>query len=91
MLSAAQVKALAAETDRQTDYRNPVLGEVMKALRYIERFGAGVARVRREMAANGNPAPRWEFAPTYVQVTVPHRPASPAATKRAPQDWPEKL
>jgi ATP-dependent DNA helicase RecG len=47
-----------------------VVAEIMKALRYVERFGAGIARVRRALEGNGNPAPEFHFEPEYIRVTV---------------------
>jgi len=59
--------------DRVTDYRNPVLGEAMKVLGYVERYGTGIARARAELARNGSSAPEFTFEPTHVQVTVKAR------------------
>jgi ATP-dependent DNA helicase RecG len=53
-----------------SDYRNPVLGEVMKSLGYVERFGIGIARAQSALKKNGNPPAQFTFDPTYVQVIV---------------------
>ena len=60
---------------RASAYRNPVLAEAMKALGYVERFGAGVQRSREAMARNGNPPPEFEFDDAYVLATLRRRPA----------------
>lgn len=39
-------------------------------LGYVQRFGYGVPLVRRHLRANGNPAPEFQFEPTYVGVKV---------------------
>ena len=36
------------------DYRNPVIAEAMKVLGYVNRFNRGIARVKKELADNGN-------------------------------------
>ncbi|TVR83064.1 MAG: transcriptional regulator [Rhodospirillales bacterium] len=56
-----------------TDYRNPLIAEIMYHLGFAQRFGMGVPLARRELADNGNPPPEFRFEPTLVAVTV--RPA----------------
>ena len=53
-----------------TDYRNPLLAEIMHNLGFAQRFGLGVPLARRVLAANGNPAPQFEFEPTRVVAIV---------------------
>ena len=53
-----------------TDYRNPLLAEIMHRLGYAQRFGLGVPLARRLLAANGNPEPEFHFEPARVVVTV---------------------
>ena len=53
-----------------TDYRNPLLAEIMHHLGYAQRFGLGVPLARRLLAANGNPEPEFHFEPARVVVTV---------------------
>ncbi|MBN2615979.1 MAG: winged helix-turn-helix transcriptional regulator, partial [Bacteroidales bacterium] len=36
------------------DYRNPVIAEAMKVLGFVNRFNRGIARVKKELADNGN-------------------------------------
>lgn len=55
---------------RVNDYRNPVLGEAMKTLGYVERFGVGIARADAALTANGNPPAEFVFEPTHVLVTL---------------------
>lgn len=57
-----------------TDYRNPLLAEIMHHLGFAQRFGVGIPLARREMCLNGNPEPEFHFDPTHVSVTV--RPSS---------------
>ena len=42
-----------------TDYRNPLLAEIMHHLGFAQRFGLGVPLARRLLAANGNPEPEF--------------------------------
>ena len=53
-----------------TDYRNPLLAEVMHHLGFAQRFGLGVPLARRLLAENGNPDPEFHFEPARVVVTV---------------------
>ena len=53
-----------------TDYRNPLLAEIMANLGFAQRFGLGVPLARKDLEANGNPAPEFEFQPALVVATV---------------------
>ena len=53
-----------------TDYRNPLLAEVMANLGFAQRFGLGVPLARQALEANGNPAPEFKFRQTLVVATV---------------------
>ena len=53
-----------------TDYRNPLVAEIMANLGFAQRFGLGVPLARESLAANGNPAPDFSFQQTLVVVTV---------------------
>ena len=52
-----------------TDYRNPLLAEIMHHLGYAQRFGPGVSLARRLLAENGNPEPEFHFEQAHVFVT----------------------
>jgi len=54
----------------ETDYRNPLVAELMHHLGFAQRFGLGVPLARKELAKNGNPEPEFRFEPTQVAVTV---------------------
>ena len=56
-----------------TDYRNPLVAEIMHHLGFAQRFGLGVPLARQELAKNGNPDLEFDFQPTQVAVIV--RPA----------------
>lgn len=53
-----------------TDYRNPLLAEIMHSLGFAQRFGLGVPLARKLLAENGNPKPEFHFEPTRVVATV---------------------
>ena len=53
-----------------TDYRNPLLAEIMHNLGFAQRFGLGVPLARKLLAANGNPEPEFHFEPPRVVATV---------------------
>ncbi|HET6384974.1 MAG TPA: ATP-binding protein [Armatimonadota bacterium] len=57
-----------------TDYRNPLLAEIMKNLGFVQRFGTGIPIVRKELEKNGNPPPNFIFSdPSRVVVIVKAR------------------
>jgi ATP-dependent DNA helicase RecG len=43
-----------------SDYRNPVIAEVMKTLGYVNRFNIGIRKAQEELAKNGNPPAVFE-------------------------------
>lgn len=53
-----------------TDYRNPVLAEVLMVMKYANRFGRGIARAQALLAENGNPPAQFDLGANYVNVTV---------------------
>ena len=54
-----------------SDYRNPVIAEIMKSLRYVNRFGRGVSTVNDILVSNGNGEAIFEFGDhTTFKVTV---------------------
>ncbi len=55
---------------RVTDYRNPVLAEVLMVMNYANRFGRGIARAQTLLAENGNPPAQFELGENHVNVTV---------------------
>jgi ATP-dependent DNA helicase RecG len=56
-----------------TDYRNPLVAEIMRGLGYVQRFGIGIPITRSEMQRNGNPDPEFAFSESAVLVIL--RPA----------------
>jgi ATP-dependent DNA helicase RecG len=54
----------------ETDYRNPLVAEIMYHLGYAQRFGLGIPLARQELEKNGNPPPQFDFQPAAVAVTV---------------------
>ena len=53
-----------------TDYRNPLLAEIMHHLGYAQQFGMGIPLAQRELEENGNPLPDFDLGPTHTAVTV---------------------
>ncbi len=53
-----------------TDYRNPLIAEIMANLGFAQRFGLGIPLAREALQKNGNPPPEFDFQPTHVAVTV---------------------
>ena len=53
-----------------TAYRNPLIAEIMFHFGFAQRFGVGLRIARDAMEANGNPPMGFNFAPTFVNVTL---------------------
>ena len=49
-----------------TDYRNPLLAEIMGDLGFAQRVGRGLPLAREAMAGNGNPPPEYRFERSLV-------------------------
>ncbi len=68
-----------------TTARNRRIGELLKELRMAEARGTGVRKIRRAMAANGSPAPEFQFDEerNYFTVVLPIHPeaAAPVAVE----------
>lgn len=57
-----------------TDYRNPLIAEVMKSLGYVQRFGIGLALARSELQKNGNSEWEYQGTPENTLLVVRRRP-----------------
>ncbi len=55
---------------RQTDYRNPIVAEVLACLGYVNRFGRGVIRAQTALRENGNPEAEFEFERSHLLATI---------------------
>lgn len=53
-----------------TDYRNPTLAEAMKALGFVQRFGAGIQTAIKRLSDNGNPPPEFDPQDSIVMVII---------------------
>lgn len=45
-------------------------GRWNRNLRFVQRFGFGIAEARRAMAANGNPPPEFQVEHSHVLATL---------------------
>ena len=52
------------------DYRNPNLAEVMRTLRYVQRFGLGIPMARRLLEEAGHPDLKFDVDSSYIQATI---------------------
>lgn len=68
-----QVTADNFGTPGITDYRNPLLAEAMRALGFVQRFGAGIAIARRALRDNGSPPEEFQVSDTQVLAVVRRR------------------
>ena len=59
---------------RVNAYRNPIIGEAMHVLGYVNRFGRGITRAQRFMRENGSPEPRFEFQVNHFLAVIPKHP-----------------
>lgn len=53
-----------------TDYRNPTIAGLMVQLKFMERFGIGIAIAQKKLAENGNPPVRFEVNDQFVLAVV---------------------
>lgn len=53
-----------------TDYRNPLVAEIMENLGLARRVGLGIPTARKTLEDNGNPPPEFAFSPVAVCATV---------------------
>lgn len=64
-------KARPENFPTETDYRNPLISSVMRALGYVNRFGMGIGLVADELKGNGNPPAEYIFSePSSFKVIV---------------------
>ncbi|MEN9671664.1 MAG: hypothetical protein RL018_1941 [Pseudomonadota bacterium] len=56
-----------------TDYRNPVLAEVLHGLSFVQKFGFGIQNAKQQLSANGNPEPKFDVSSSMVVVTIQKR------------------
>ena len=60
---------------RVNAYRNPLVGEAMHVLGYVNRFGRGVARARRALEENGSPVPEFQIQLNHFLAIIRKHPA----------------
>ena len=67
---------LAGARPPQVPARNPLVGEMLRALRLAEPWHTGIPKIHRAMQENGSPAARFDFdaGRTYFRVTLPAHP-----------------
>jgi len=56
-----------------TDYRNPLVAEVLKILGYVQHFGIGIALAKQQLKQNNSPLPEFTVETNYVLATVRSR------------------
>ena len=63
---------MAPETfgEGDTDYRNPLLAEIMANLGFGRRFGRGIPLARQTLSANRNPMPEFRLERQHVTAIV---------------------
>jgi len=65
-----QVTVRSFGTPGLTDYRNPLLAEVMRALGFVQRFGMGIPLAQGSLAKNGNPPLEFQVNESQVLAIV---------------------
>lgn len=53
-----------------TDYRNPLVAEIMAIIGFAQRFGFGIPLAKKALEANGNPPPEFSFSHAEVKAIV---------------------
>lgn len=67
----------------KNDYRNPIIAEAMKEMKYVNMFNQGIRRVQDMLLENGNKEAVFDVSKlTAFEVIVP-------STVDAPQDVPQ--
>lgn len=56
--------------DSEVDYRNPVVAEALKHMGFVDKFGAGIPKIKRTMSNNGNPAPIFKANDNYASIKL---------------------
>lgn len=54
----------------ETDYRNPLIAEIMHRLGFAQEFGMGIPLAKGALEENGNPPLEFDFSPTRVIVKL---------------------
>ena len=57
-----------------TDYRNPLVAEIMAHLGFAQKFGVGIPLAKKRLEANGNPPPEFSFSQAEVKAVVKSAP-----------------
>ena len=53
------------------DYRNPIIAEAMRGMKYVNMFNRGIQRVKNMLRENGNPEPKFNVRKiTAFEVTI---------------------
>ena len=53
------------------DYRNPIIAEAMRGMKYVNMFNRGIQRVKNMLKENGNPEPNFNVNKiTAFEVTI---------------------
>ena len=47
---------------RSNDYRNPIVAEAMRGMKYVNMFNRGIQRVKNMLRENGNPEPKFNVS-----------------------------
>ncbi len=69
----------------KNDYRNPIIAEAMKEMKYVNMFNQGIRRVQDMLLDNGNKEAVFDVSKlTAFEVTVP-------STVDVPQDVPQDV
>jgi len=59
---------------RVNAYRNPIIGEAMKVLGFVNRFGRGIARAKKASRDNRSPVPNFEYKTSHFLAIIPKHP-----------------
>ena len=75
----------------KNDYRNPIIAEAMKEMKYVNMFNQGIRRVQDMLLDNGNKEAVFDVSKlTAFEVTVPSTvDVTQDVTQGVPQDVPQ--
>jgi ATP-dependent DNA helicase RecG len=59
-----------ATLTKRNSYRNPIIAEAMKAMKFVNRYGYGIQRAEALLAENGNPPLAFDIDDKVFSVTL---------------------
>jgi len=72
MPGAYTVKLARKNFPKVSDYRNPIVAEAMRVMKYVNKFNRGITRVQEMLGENGNPPASFDVDTLTAFRSVVH-------------------